>query len=175
MQRRRATIPVLIALLGLVLALALSQRNQPSAPIALGEEAPTAAFASPDGRSLSFKDFRGQVVLVHFWATWCPPCREEFPWLIALKQLFGQEPLTILAFSVDDSWDVVHEFMGLQAGTLPVYADFQQKLARRFGTSIFPETYVLDKQGIVRMKMIGTADWTAPSILASLRQLVDAP
>jgi thiol-disulfide isomerase/thioredoxin len=136
-----------------------------------GHLAPDFHFYFPSGQMAWLRNYRGKVLLVNFWASWCPPCREEMPSMDALQKLMGMHQLIILAFSVDDSWKTVNRFMAQNGFTLPVYADFDRRVATLFGTSKFPETYVLDKKGIVRLKVVGAEDWMSPEVLALLQKL----
>jgi thiol-disulfide isomerase/thioredoxin len=117
-------------------------------------------------------DFRGKVVLVNFWATWCPPCREEMPSLQALQDKFGQDSLTILALSVDDSWEPINQFVKKYGYTIPFYADFDKKISARYGTFKYPETFLVDKKGRVAYKVVGPADWTSSTMLKFLNVLI---
>jgi cytochrome c biogenesis protein CcmG/thiol:disulfide interchange protein DsbE len=136
-----------------------------------GQHAPDFHFYFPSGQMAWLRNYRGKVVLVNFWASWCPPCLEEMPSMDALQKQMGMHQLVILAFSVDDSWKTVNHFIAQNGFTLPVYADFDRRIATLFGTSKFPETYILDKKGIVRSKVVGAEDWTSPEILELLQKL----
>jgi thiol-disulfide isomerase/thioredoxin len=120
-------------------------------------------------------DFRGRVVLINFWATWCAPCREEMPPMNDLHQVPGFDQLAILAFSVDQSWDEVNRFMSENHFTLPVYADFDRKISTLYGTHKFPETYIIDKKGQVAFKVIGSTNWMDSEMLSYLRRLMAEP
>jgi cytochrome c biogenesis protein CcmG, thiol:disulfide interchange protein DsbE len=166
---------VLILSVCLVLVWILSYLDEPVGPVAEGGMAPEITFVNQAGRSFSLKDFRGKVVLLNFWATWCAPCREEMPSLNALQHHFENQPLSILAFSVDDSWAAVLPFLRQGGYTLPVFADFDRKTATRFGTLKFPETYILDKQGRVQLKIIGDTNWMAPEMVSTLHRMISSP
>jgi peroxiredoxin len=88
-----------------------------------------------------------------------------------LSRVMDANRLVILAFSVDRSWDPVKRFMADNGFSLPVYADFDRSISSLYGTSKFPETYIVDKQGVVAFKVIGTIDWMAPEMLSFLNQL----
>ena len=137
-----------------------------------GEIAPDFTLSDQSGRQQRLSDLRGNVVLVNFWATWCPPCREEMPSLQALQDKLGQRDLRILALSVDDSWETVNQFMKETGFTIPVYSDFNRQISSRYGTTQYPETYLVDKNGRVAYKVVGAADWTSSEMLKFLTVLM---
>jgi peroxiredoxin len=147
-------------------------RESPVGSIVEGQIAPNFSFKDRAGRQFSLSDFRGKVVLINFWATWCPPCREEMPSLDSLLRQMDEKQFVILAFSVDNSWGPIDEFMSQGGFKLPVYADFDKQVSTRYGTFKFPETYVLDKNGKVVLKIIGSTDWMAIEMLDYLQKLI---
>lgn len=155
----------------LVLGWALIRVEEPAGAITEGSLLPDWSFLDARGQSHQFNEFQGQVLLINFWATWCPPCREELPSLDTLAKTLDGTPVVFLTFSADDSWNPVQDLLSRQGYQLPVYADFQRKLARQFGTFKFPETYIADKSGVVRLKVIGAANWMAPEMIAFIRKL----
>jgi peroxiredoxin len=168
------TVRLSILLLGLNFLLSCSYRGleeNAAGPAVQGQMAPNFSFSDQFGRKLSLTEFRGKVVLINFWATWCPPCRDEIPSMESLQRQMDKNEFAILALSVDDSWDQVNQFKNQSGFDLPVYADFEKKISSLYGTFKYPETYVLDREGIVALKIIGPTDWTAPELLAFLRKL----
>lgn len=168
------TVRLSILLLGLAFFLSCSSpglQENARDPAVQGQMAPNFSFNDQSGRRLSLSDFRGKVVLINFWATWCPPCRDEMPSMESLQRQMDKNEFAILALSVDDSWDQVNQFMNQSGFDLPVYADFDKKISSLYGTFKFPETYVLDREGILALKVIGPTDWTAPEMLSFLRKL----
>ncbi len=174
MNIRKNGLRLLILALGLCLLVAWLLMRGPGVtePVSEGQTAPDFRFKDQYGKELSLSDFRGKVVLVNFWATWCSPCREEMPSMDALSHQMDREQLKILALSVDDSWDSVNEFMRQTKMTVPVYADFDKKISLQYGTLKFPETYIVDRKGKVALKVIGATDWTAPTMIAYLQKLL---
>lgn len=124
-------------------------------------------------RSLSLEQFRGHVVVLNFWASWCPPCIEETPSLIALGQEAQSKGIVLLAVSEDESENDYRRFVtdhNLTA-SMVVIRDSKRAVAPRYGTFVFPETYVIDPAGVIRRKFIGAVDWAKPEILESLVRL----
>ncbi|MGI8770493.1 MAG: TlpA family protein disulfide reductase [Acidobacteriaceae bacterium] len=139
--------------------------NHPSQP---GRVAP--AFTVSDAsRSIRLDDYRGRVVVLNFWATWCAPCIEELPSLTALQQRMPQ--IQVLAVSTDDDPTAYHRFLAEHHVGLLTVEDQQQHANALYGTFRYPETYIIDRKGIIRRKFIGEQDWTSPEILAYLAHL----
>lgn len=165
---------VLIAVAVLAVAYLILSRGGGERPTAVreGDRAPAFTLPMMDQRPMSLDDQRGKVVLVHFWATWCPPCVEEMPQLQKLYEQLAGPAFEVLAVSVDDSAGMLQSFLKKQGISLPVLFDPGRDIASRYGTRKFPETYVLDRRGTVRYKVIGPMDWTQPDALATLRRLI---
>jgi len=113
---------------------------------------------------------RGKLVLVNFWATWCPPCRDEMPSLEKLANALDPQSFEVLAVSVDESWDPVEKFLKPRS-PLTVALDQGGSVSQRYGTSKFPESYLVDSKGSVRLKFVGPRDWMDQNVLALLEEL----
>ena len=171
-MKRIFKLSILILALSSLLSCSLSGPKENSVgPAVEGQAAPDFLFKDQSGKRLSLSDFRGKVVLLNFWATWCPPCRDEMPSMQSLQRQMDKNQFIILALSVDDSWDQVNRFINQSGFELPVYADFDKKISSLYGTYKFPETYILDKRGVVAFKVIGPTDWASPDMLAFLHKL----
>jgi peroxiredoxin len=161
-------------LVWLVLAAACSGSRVPCLPgaVALDRPAPDIAVQDRAGQVHRLSDFRGRVVLVNFWATWCPPCIEEMPSMESLRKEIDETQLKILALSVDDSWEPVDAFLKQYPYGFGIYSDFDERVAGLFGTRMIPETYIVDKQGVILCKVIGDRDWMDPAVVAFLKKLI---
>jgi peroxiredoxin len=138
-----------------------------------GDQAPEFSLPALDGKAISLSSYRGKVVMVHFWATWCPPCIEELPTLERLYRAYFGKDLEILAVSVDEGGaGAVEQFMRKNRFALPVLLNPDQSVSRQYGTFKFPETYLVDREGIVRRKIIGAADWTSPEAQKFIQAMV---
>jgi peroxiredoxin len=157
--------------ISLLMGWVLTREEKPAEVITEGSLLPDWSFTDAKGKSHQFSTYQGQVLLINFWATWCPPCREELPSLNSLAQTLQGLPVVFLTFSADDSWSPVQDMLSRQGYQLPVYADFQRKMARQFGTYKFPETYIADKSGVVRQKVMGATNWMAPDMIAFIKKL----
>jgi peroxiredoxin len=143
--------------------------------ITKGDRAPEFRLPALDGSQVNLADLRGKVVMVHFWATWCPPCVEELPTLAKLSQDLTGTDFVMLAISVDEGGGpAVTSFLQKNRLNVPVLLDPGRSIAGLYGTFKFPETYIIDRAGIVRSKVIGPADWRDPNAVRFLREMMAA-
>jgi len=138
-----------------------------------GDRAPDFRLQTPEGRYFKLSDFRGKVVMIHFWATWCPPCVEELPTLASLYPELDGNDFEMLAVSVDEGGaNTVRTFMRQNNLQVPVLLNPDHSVASLYGTYKFPETYVVDRQGVVRYKVIGPRNWMDPETIQILRNII---
>jgi peroxiredoxin len=171
-KKQTASIIVIVALAVIGLLFVFGQQGvRRGTLVREGDQAPEFRLRTLDGRPVTLSSMRGKVVMVHFWATWCPPCVEELPTLDRLFRSMAGGDLEILAVSVDEGGaETVGRFMQRNGLTLPVLLNPDQSVSRAYGTLKFPETYLVDREGIVRRKIIGAADWMSPAA----RQVIQA-
>jgi cytochrome c biogenesis protein CcmG/thiol:disulfide interchange protein DsbE len=161
-KRLQHFVPVLFVLF-------LSSCYQGTRPAQIGTDAPQ--FTVTDSqRTVALHDLRGKVVVLNFWATWCPPCVEEMPSLVALQKDMGDK-VVILAVSTDVDESAYQQFIRDHHVDLLTVRDAANKSNALYGTYKFPETYIIDKTGKIRRKFIGGANWTSPDIENYLRSL----
>ncbi len=166
---------ILIAAAGLFL-LFLFSKGTPRGPkiISEGDRAPDFTLSSLDGKQVSLSNFSGKVVMLHFWATWCPPCVEEIPTIDKLYRGLSGKNIEILAVNVDDEGAAtVGPFMQKNKLVLPVLLDTSHSVAKLYGTFKFPETYIIDRNGRVQYKVIGPRDWADPTTLKALEGITE--
>jgi cytochrome c biogenesis protein CcmG/thiol:disulfide interchange protein DsbE len=154
-----------MAVLGLLLVAGCNRGAKPSH---IGKVAPD--FTVSDGtNSVHLANYKGKVVLVNFWASWCGPCIQETP---ALVQLHHERPeLAILAVSIDEDPGAYQRFLQRFHVDYTTVRDPDEKVARIYGTDGWPETYIIDRNGIVRRKVVGDPDWSNPEMRAYLQGL----
>ena len=141
-----------------------------SRPPRIGSPAPDFIVQDAD-RKVELRDYRGKIVVLNFWATWCPPCVEEMPSLVQLQQRFKAKGVTVLGVSVDADGDAYHRFITDHKIDFLTVRDADQKSNNLYGTFKFPETYIIDRDGIVKRKFIGPVDWNQPEIVDFLSKL----
>ena len=122
-------------------------------------------------RNVTLAQFRGQVLVLNFWATWCPPCEEELPSLMRMQDRLRARGVTVLGVSIDVDGDAYHRFLQQRGVNFMTIRDPEQKIPSLYGTSGWPETYIIDRQGVMRRKFVGAVDWTSPEVVDYLSKL----
>jgi cytochrome c biogenesis protein CcmG/thiol:disulfide interchange protein DsbE len=154
---------------GIVLAvLLMAGCDRGDHPGNIGKAAPQ--FVMSDGtRTVDLSKFRGRVVLLNLWATYCAPCIEELPSLLALQKKMPD--IAVVAVSMDQDPDVYRKFLVDHHVDVLTVRDGEMKVNALYGTVQIPETYVIDRQGVLRRKFVGAQDWTKPEIMDFLRKM----
>jgi cytochrome c biogenesis protein CcmG, thiol:disulfide interchange protein DsbE len=163
--RRPGIIATGIFALPLLFSTACQRRAQP------GEPVPSFQLTLHDGQHVSLATYRGRVLLLNFWASWCPPCIQETPALNALAQEFPQGRVVVLGVSIDLDPVAYQTFLTQFHIAFPTARDPSQALMHRYGTVQIPETYIIGPDGRLARKLVSSANWTAPDMVAYLRQL----
>ena len=154
----------------LVLFLSLAGCYHTTRPGRIGSAAPDFSVQDSD-RKVTLSQLRGQVVLVNFWATWCAPCQAELPSLISLQDRIKPKAMTVLGISIDVDEDAYHRFIKQRSVNFPTVRDPEQKVASVYGTTGWPETYIVDRNGVLRRKIVGPIDWNSSDINQFLNSL----
>ena len=147
-------------------------------PIGVGSAAP--AFSAKDVRSgarRTLADYRGQVVLLNIWATWCEPCKVEMPSMEELYRTYGPRGVHIVAVSIDDAVgeDSIRAYAKQLGLTFEILHDQTREIERAYQATGYPESFVIDRGGIIRWKWISATDWNAPGSRALFDELLGAP
>jgi cytochrome c biogenesis protein CcmG, thiol:disulfide interchange protein DsbE len=125
-----------------------------------------------DGKPTHLSDLRGRVVLLNFWASWCPPCVDETPALNQLQKRIQPLGGTILGVSVDEDPAAYDKFLQQYNVDFPTFRDPSKDIPLAYGTTMYPDTYIIDRQGRIDRKIVGPQDWTSPQMLAYLDSLL---
>lgn len=141
-----------------------------SRPPRVGSAAKDFSLRDSD-RNVTLAQFRGQVLVLNFWATWCPPCEEELPSLMRMQDRLRARGVTVLGVSVDVDGDAYHRFLQQRGVNFMTIRDPEQKIPSLYGTTGWPETYIIDRQGVMRRKFVGAVDWTSPEVVDYLSKL----
>jgi cytochrome c biogenesis protein CcmG, thiol:disulfide interchange protein DsbE len=139
-------------------------------PPHIGANAPDFTVKDSD-HSVTLSQFRGKVVLLNFWASWCPPCVEETPSLIQMQERLKDRGIVVLAVSIDVDGGAYHRFLADHKVNMMTVRDPDQRTAELYGTHGWPETYVIDRTGVLRRKFVGPVDWNSPEVTQYLTSL----
>ena len=173
----RTIIVLSVIALGFAITFSLKQNDsifKYSKQIAIEEELPAPDFTLPglNGELISLSEFKGNVVLVNIWATWCPPCVYEMPSMEKLHQQFKSEKFKILAISIDSQGaKAVAPFMKNHNLTFQALIDPAGTIRTSYGINSIPQSFIIDKQGHLLKKIIGPIDWATPEVFRFFREL----
>jgi peroxiredoxin len=160
----------LLALVAVCLAAFLRESGQ-AIPV-IGQPLPNFDLAADGGRSIRLADLRGKVVVVNFWATWCPPCVEELPSLDRFARTYAPRGVEVVAISVDDDVKAYRDFLQARSLSLRTVLDPGKSVSAQYGTFKYPETYIADRQGRLVRKIVGPADWMDPRVTEMFDELL---
>jgi peroxiredoxin len=148
-------------------------------PVELGSKAPdfTALTLDSIPKPKRLAEYRGQVVMINVWATWCLPCRVEMPSIEALHKAYGPKGLKILAVSIDDPGtdSTIRAFVKQYALTFEILHDPKGEITDLYDISGYPETFIVGKDGVIRKKLMSATDWNSPDARALVDRLLAEP
>ncbi|UCH45527.1 MAG: TlpA family protein disulfide reductase [Nitrospiraceae bacterium] len=136
----------------------------------VGEPAPAFALPDADGKIWKLSDLKGQVVFINFWATWCTTCKSEMPTKEALYKKMQGKPFQMLGMLFRDDPANLPSYKREQPVSPPTLISFKNESAKMFGITGVPETFIIDKEGIIREKLVGPKDWTSDEMMAILEK-----
>jgi peroxiredoxin len=140
--------------------------------IDVGDKAPEFSVRTETGRSITETDFGGKLLVLNFWATWCPPCIEEIPSLDQFAREFGPQGVVVLGVSIDKNESAYRRFLQQRKLNFQVARDEKADIPTQYGTFKWPETYVIDRSGTVVLKHIGPRNWMNPEIIREVKSLL---
>ena len=158
----------------LCLAFLLTACSQPQPPqvATVGSPAPDFTLTDTKGKTWQLAELRGKVVFVNFWATWCPPCREELPAMQKVHGFMPEDRFVMLTILSNDEPAFAEALAAKIGATFPILTDPQNTAAQAYGITGVPETFIIDKQGILREKFIGALQWDSPQAMEMLMRYV---
>ncbi len=164
--RLRPRVFFLFALLSVMLFTSFAAIGAPAEPRPWQRGVtPPLVLKGIDGKSYDIRQFRGKVVLVNFWATWCEPCRDEMPSIRRLSEQMKDKPFTVLAVNVDEPEARIRRFMEEVSLPFPVLVDDGMEAVKAWNARILPSSFLVDRDGRVRYIVTGETDWSAPKLV----------
>lgn len=140
----------------------------------VGAPIPDIELTDSQEKKLKLSELKGSVVFVNFWASWCPPCIDEIPSIEVLyKYLSGNSNFKMLTILYQDDENRVPRYMKQQGYTFPIYRDPDGSAAKRFGITGVPETFIIDKKGTLRKKVVGPLEWNSPPVIEAFLNLIN--
>jgi len=161
------------ALFSAAAAVVLAAGCQTAGPPKNGDLAPDFVLQNPAGATRKLSNFRGKIVLVNLWATWCPPCIAELPLLDQLADEYGDKGLVILGVAGDEDPQAVHDFLANSPVKFEILLDPKGAIGTQYGITGYPETFFVDRQGRLRDKVIGPLPHEGGAISGDFRKRIE--
>src|SRR5271156_5309986 len=140
--------------------------------VKVGDRAPDFSIRADNGKTITARDFGGKLLILNFWATWCPPCVDEVPSLNQLERALGPQGVVVLGISEDESPAAYKSFLDrFQVSYLPARQPTKD-IRLRYGTLQIPETYLIDRNGKVVEKVVSEVDWSSDRMIQHVKSLL---
>lgn len=172
-MKRKLKTGAALAFIAALLVIFIHPSYRNGTPSLRGQAARNFSFTI-NGKTTDLSALRGKVVLLNFWASWCQPCVDEAPSLNALQREIAPMGGTVLGVSVDDDPSAYHQFLKTYNIDYPTYRDPDKKIPLSYGTTMYPETYVIGRDGRINSKIVGPQNWTSPAMMAYLDTVLRA-
>jgi len=160
-----------IALLGLALIYVVTGTLEPRI-VNAGDTAPNFKITTDSGKTITPQDFGGKLLVLNFWASWCPPCVEETPSLESFARQLAPQGVVVVGVSIDRNENLYHKFIQRFGISFETARDPQANISSSYGTFQIPETYLIDRQGKVIEKVISSQNWMDPEFLALVHKIL---
>jgi len=171
--KSRAVILIVIFIIGIALAFFMAKDQYRSEIITVGSAVPDIELIDISQNKLNLSELNGSVVFVNFWATWCEPCIDELPSIEILFRRFSHYPqFKLVTILFKDDRQHVLRYMEENGYTFPVYINPDGSASKKFGITGVPETFIIDKKGILRDKKIGPEQWDSPIVMEMLQSMI---
>ncbi len=140
--------------------------------VEVGDSAPDFSITTDNGRAITAASFGGKLLVLNFWATWCPPCVEELPSLNEFANRFAKAGVVVLGISVDSDEKIYRDFLARARVSFLTARDPDRKISADYGTFKYPESYIIDGKGKVLRKIISNQDWMSDRVIKDLESLL---
>ena len=169
MNRLLALLVIVMLHAGNSVAAEVPQQTLPA--LAKPFPAPDFTLQGEDGKTYRLKDYRGKVVVINFWATWCPPCRYEMPSLERAWSKLKDQDVVVLAVDVGETTDVIFEFTGTYPMSFPIPMDLDGSVLKQYPVTGLPTTYIVNPEGMATHRAVGSREWDDPQLMNALLSL----
>src|SRR5712691_3040675 len=140
--------------------------------VVVGDTAPDFSITADNGRTITASSFGGKLLVLNFWATWCPPCIEELPSLNQFQKHFANSGVVVFGISVDKDEKAYRDFLARARVSFLTARDPENKINADYGTLRFPETYIIDSKGKVLRKIINAQNWMSERMISDVESLL---
>jgi cytochrome c biogenesis protein CcmG, thiol:disulfide interchange protein DsbE len=174
--KNKTLILIIVVFVGILIVFFASKSSRGPERAEIGRSPQDFEIIDINKKSMPLSSMKGSVVFVNFWATWCESCIDELPSIERLSRHFtGNPTFKIVTILYKDDLNAALSFMKERGYTFPVYLNPDEYAAKMFGITGIPETFIIDKKGILRDKVIGPAGWDSPNTIQSFQALIDEP
>lgn len=162
-MKTKGIILLVILLMGVLVLIFGVKKEESPRTATIGLDAPGVWVRDEAGRTYTLSEMKGSVVFINFWASWCPPCKDEMPSIQGLYDRFKDEKrFRMVTVLYRDDYGKATSYLKENKFDFPVLTDVEGRTARSYGVTGVPESYIVDKRGILRDKVIGPAEWGSP-------------
>lgn len=173
-MKNKALILLIILLSGTAIVLFLLRHQYSPLRAKIGSAAPDIELVGINKDKIKLSDMKGSIVFINFWATWCESCVGEMPSIETLfRQMSGNNKFKMVTILFKDDGYKALSYMKTNGYTFPVYLNPDDTAPKKFGITGVPETFIIDKKGVLRGKVIGPEEWDSPQAIESLQALID--
>lgn len=173
-MKSKTLILLILIFFGTAIAFYILRHQYTPSTTRVGLPAPDVELTDTYKNTLKLSELKGFVILINFWATWCPPCIDELPSIERLsRHLAGNSKFKMITILYNDDVNKVLRYMKETGYTFPVYLDSEGDAAEKFGITGVPETFIIDKKGILRNKVVGPSEWDSPYVIEAISKLIN--
>jgi peroxiredoxin len=169
---RPVTVAIVLTMLILFSLLTGCERPGGGADIAVGQVVPDFTLRDMQGRSVTLSQYRGKVVFLNFWATWCPPCREEMPAMERLNAVFEGQDFVMLAVNTEKDIQTVRAYLTQNPHSFSVLLDQEATVQNLYGVFRFPETFLIDQEGRLVERFLGAREWSSVEFMRRISAMI---
>ena len=167
---RTGCVQLALGLMLLALVSGCGEKQSPQIPLVEGKPFPSLTLNKLNGGTASTQAFKGKMLVLNVWATWCPPCRKEMPGLERLSKILDPQRFAVAGLSTDGEQQLVSEFIRRNGITFENFIDLNGKLAKQLGVNAYPETFLIAPDGTLVRRVMGEQDWSSPAMIQVLEE-----